>query len=136
MTNEKIREHCLSLPGTTETVQWGDHLLFKVGGKMFAIIGLDGHTCSLKCTPEKYAELVEMEDIVPSSHNMWKYQWITTETLTPVPDSEFRALLTVSYNLVRAGLPKSARAQLEGGPGAKKRPAARKAAGGVRTRAR
>jgi len=114
MTNDSIREHCLSLPHTTETVQWGDHLLLKVGGKMFAIIELDGHSCAFKCTPEVYAELVEMEDIVPSSHNMWKYQWVTTETLTALPERRFRELLAESYRIVRDGLPRKARAALDG----------------------
>jgi predicted DNA-binding protein (MmcQ/YjbR family) len=115
MTNESIREHCLGLPHVTEIVQWEEHLLFKVGGKMFAIIDLDGHGCSLKCDPEQYAELVEMADIVPCSHNMWKYHWVTTETLTAVPDREFRALLTASYEIVRAGLSKKIRAELDAG---------------------
>jgi predicted DNA-binding protein (MmcQ/YjbR family) len=113
MTNDAIRDHCLSLPHVTEVVRWGDHLLFKVGGKMFAIIELDGHSCAFKCTPEKYAELVEMQDIVRSSHNMWKHQWVTTETLTALPDREFRELLTESYRLVRESLPAKLRADLD-----------------------
>ncbi len=32
-----LRTHCLSLPHATEQIQWGDHLLFKIGGKMYAI---------------------------------------------------------------------------------------------------
>ncbi|RPJ71487.1 MAG: MmcQ/YjbR family DNA-binding protein [Acidobacteria bacterium] len=114
MTNDSIREHCLSLPHATETVQWEDHLLFKVGGKMFAIIELDGHSCAFKCTADSYAELVEIEDIGPSSHNMWKYHWVTTETLTALPDRQFKELLTASYELVRAGLPRRVRAELDG----------------------
>lgn len=116
MTNDAIREHCLSLAHATEVVRWGDHLLFKVGGKMFAIIELDGHRCSLKCTLEQYAELVEMEDIVPSGHNMWKHQWVTLEALSALPDREFRDLLTASYDIVRAGLPKKVRAALDAAP--------------------
>jgi predicted DNA-binding protein (MmcQ/YjbR family) len=115
MTNDAIREHCLSLPMTTEEIQWEEHLLFKIGGKMFAITTLGGHRCNFKCTHEKYAELVEMPDILPSSHNMWKYQWVTTETLTALPDAEFRELLTESYNLVRASLPKRVLAELDAG---------------------
>jgi predicted DNA-binding protein (MmcQ/YjbR family) len=128
MTNDSIRQHCLGLPHVTEIVQWKDHLLFKVGGKMFAIIALDGHSCSLKSTPEKYAELVEMEDVLPSSHNMWKYNWVTTQTLTAVPDAEFRELLTASYQLVRAGLPRRVQAELDGGPAVAKATPKKKAA--------
>ncbi len=113
MTNDAIRDHCLSLPHVTEVVRWGDHLLFKVGGKMFAIIEIDGHSCTFKCTPDTYADLVEMQEIVPASHNMWKQQWVTTETLTALPETEFRELLAESYRLVRAGLPKKLQAELD-----------------------
>ena len=116
MTNESIREHCLGLPAVTEVVQWEQHLLFKVGGKMFAMIDLDGHSCGVRCDPEKYAELVEMADIVPASHNMWKYHWVTMETLSAVPDREFRDLLDAAYAIVRAGLSRKAQAALEGTP--------------------
>ncbi len=113
MTNDAIRDFCLSLPHVTEVVRWGEHLLFKVGGKMFAIIDLDGQSCAFRCTPEKYSELLEIEDIVRSSHNMWKYQWVTTETLTALPDGEFREVLAESYRLVRASLPAKVRADLD-----------------------
>src|SRR5512140_2143371 len=112
MTNESIREHCLGLPHVTEVVQWGSHLLFKVGGKMFAMIDLDGHRCSFRSTPDDYAELVEMADIVPTSHNMWKYHWVTTETLTALPEREFRTKLTTAHDIVRASLPKGVQASL------------------------
>ena len=115
MTNDSIREFCMSLPLATEEVQWEEHLLFKVGGKMFAIIQLGGHRCNFKTTPERYAELVEMTDITPSSHNMWKYNWVTTETLTALPDAEFRGLLKKSYDMIRAGLPKKTQAELDAG---------------------
>jgi predicted DNA-binding protein (MmcQ/YjbR family) len=115
MTNESIRNHCLGLPHVTEVVQWGSHLLFKVGGKMFAMIDLDGHSCSLRCTPDGYAELVEMADIVPTSHNMWKYHWVTLETLSALPEREFRASLTTAYETVRAGLPKRVQDSLAAG---------------------
>ncbi len=123
MTNEAIRQFCLDLPHATEVVQWEQHLLFKVGGKMFAIIDLDGHSCSVRCHPERYGELVEMADIVPASHNMWKYNWVTMETLSAVPDREFRELLTGSYDIVRAGLPRKVQAALDGGAGVPPTPA-------------
>jgi predicted DNA-binding protein (MmcQ/YjbR family) len=115
VNHETIRDHCLGLPHVSEIVRWGDNLLFKVGGKMFAMIALDGEHCSLKCSHETFAELVDMADIVPTSHNMWKHQWVTMESLTAVPDREFRALLTAAYEIVRAGLPKRIRAELEAG---------------------
>jgi predicted DNA-binding protein (MmcQ/YjbR family) len=115
MTNESIRRHCLGLPHVTEVVQWGSHLLFKVGGRMFAMIDLDGHSCGLRCTPDGYAELVERPDIVPASHNMSKYHWVTLESLAALPEREFKSRLTTAYEVVRAGLPKAVREALDAG---------------------
>jgi predicted DNA-binding protein (MmcQ/YjbR family) len=115
MTNESIRHHCLGLPHATEIVQWESHLLFKVGGKMFAIIDLDGHSCSFRSTPDGYAEFVEMADIVPASHNMWKYHWVTLDSLMALPERELKAALTTAYEIVRASLPKGVQASLDAG---------------------
>lgn len=41
MDIESVRAYCLSFPHATENVQWGADLVFKIGGKMFAVIGLD-----------------------------------------------------------------------------------------------
>jgi predicted DNA-binding protein (MmcQ/YjbR family) len=126
MTNESIRDYCLGLPRVTEVVQWESHLLFKIGGKMFAMIDLDGHCCSMRCTPDDYAELVEMVDIVPTSHNMWKYHWVTLESLSALPDREFKAHLTTAYEIVRGGLPKRAQSSLAAGRAAAVAPRAPK----------
>jgi predicted DNA-binding protein (MmcQ/YjbR family) len=59
MDIESVRAHCLSFPQVTEVVLWGNDLVFKIGGKMFAVIGLDSasdHCLSFKCTPEKFAD--------------------------------------------------------------------------------
>ncbi len=129
MTHDAIRDHCLSLSHVTEVVRWGGHLLLKVGGKMFVILDLDGFSCSFRSTPDKYAELVETADIVPADHNMWKYQWVTVETLTALPEGEFRELLTESYRVVRATLPKKVRAGLDARDARKAGKRARRATG-------
>ena len=41
MDIEELRRYCLSLPHATEDVQWGNNLLFRIAGKMFAIAALD-----------------------------------------------------------------------------------------------
>jgi predicted DNA-binding protein (MmcQ/YjbR family) len=122
MNHDTIRDHCLAMPFVTEIVRWGDNLLFKVGGKMFAILALDGTHCSVKCSHETYAELVEQPDVVPTSHNMWRQQWVTLETMDALPDREFRALLTNAYEIVRAGLPAKIRAELDAGRSAEIKP--------------
>ena len=61
MNIEWVRRFCMSLPHTTETVQWGADLVFKVGGKMYAVVALEpAPVCmSFKCSPEDFAELTE-----------------------------------------------------------------------------
>src|SRR6266436_6749340 len=62
MDIESVRAYCLSFPHATENVQWGNDLVFKIAGKMFAVGVLEGaskYCLSLKCTEEKFAELIE-----------------------------------------------------------------------------
>ena len=60
-------QHCLSLPHVTEQVQWGDNLVFKVGGRIFAVAPLEPAALilSFKCNDEEFAELIERPGIVP-----------------------------------------------------------------------
>jgi hypothetical protein len=67
MNTETIREFCLAFPQATENLQWGDDLCFKIGGKIFAIIGLDNPRLCFKCTPEIFGELIEREDVRPAA---------------------------------------------------------------------
>src|SRR3954447_6320640 len=102
MNVEKFRTECLSLPGATENVQWGHDLVFKVGGKMFAVAALDAaatHAASFKCTDEGFVELQEHEGAVPAPY-MARAKWIAIERFDTLPDREIRARLRESYRLV------------------------------------
>lgn len=114
MDPEAIRKYCLSLPHVTERVQWGNDLLFCIGGKMFAVAGLDAKyptKLSFKCTPEKFAELVEMEGIIPAPY-VARYHWVALEDLDALPARDLKALLKNAYQLVHDKLPKKVREQL------------------------
>jgi predicted DNA-binding protein (MmcQ/YjbR family) len=65
-----IREFCLSLPHTMEKVQWEDDLVFKVGGKMYAVMALEpgDHWLSFKCATEEFADLVECPGVIPAPY--------------------------------------------------------------------
>ena len=86
MSVESIRHFCLGLPQATENLQWGDDLCFKVGGKIFALLSLSSMPQRLmfKCTPEKFAELVEQEGIVPA-RDVGRYKWVSLERLDVLP---------------------------------------------------
>lgn len=114
MDLEEIREYCLSLPHATERVQWGNDLLFCIGEKMFAVTPLDGTyptKLSFKCTPERFAELVEREGIIPAPY-VARYHWVALEDLTAINKKELKELLKTAYQLVHDKLPLKVRKQL------------------------
>ena len=72
MNIEEIREYCISKPGVTEGFPFNDTaLVFKVAGKMFALLDLseDSRGISLKCDPELAIELREQHpEVTPAWH--------------------------------------------------------------------
>ena len=114
MDLEWIRSYCLSLPHTTETVQWGADLVFKIGGKMYAVAATEpGATClSFKCSPESFADLTERPGIIPAPY-LARAQWVALETEDALTPAELKQLLREAYNTVRAKLPKKAQAALD-----------------------
>ena len=115
MNVDWIRELCLSFPGATEQIQWGDDLLFKVGGKMFAATPLvPAPVClSFKASPEDFAELTERPNIIPAPY-LARAQWVALETRDALGAPELARLLRESYELVLAKLPKKSRETLSG----------------------
>lgn len=114
MNIDWLREHCLSLPHATETVQWGDDLVFKVGGKMFAVVALEpsaANHLAFKCTAEKFAELTEIPGIIPAPY-MARAMWVAFEDLNALRADEIRALIRESYDLVFAKLTKKAQQEM------------------------
>ena len=113
MDIDALRRVCLSFPGTTEQIQWGSNLLFKVGGKMFAVTPTEPAPVwlSLKVTPEQFAELTERPGIIPAPY-LARASWIAIESPTIVPTPEVASLLRGSYDLVVAKLPRKIRDSL------------------------
>jgi predicted DNA-binding protein (MmcQ/YjbR family) len=110
MNVDWVREVCLSFPGAIEQIQWGSDLLFKVGGKMFAITPLEpAPVClSFKASPEDFAELTERPNIIPAPY-LARAQWVALETKDALPESELARLLRDSYDMVFAKLPRKTR---------------------------
>ncbi|HLH07934.1 MAG TPA: MmcQ/YjbR family DNA-binding protein [Terriglobales bacterium] len=114
MNIDWLREHCLSLTHATETMQWGDNLVFKVGGKMFAVVSLEPSArthLSCKCTAERFAELTEIPGIIPAPY-MARAMWVAFEDLNALRADEIRALISESYGLVFAKLTKKMQQEL------------------------
>jgi predicted DNA-binding protein (MmcQ/YjbR family) len=116
MDIEWVRQHCLSLPYTTEQIQWGNDLLFKVGGKMFAGMPLEPARVwlSLKADPEEFAELIENPGVIPAPY-MARAKWIAMENERALPRNEVLRLVSKSYEMVFAKLTKKLQADLAAG---------------------
>jgi predicted DNA-binding protein (MmcQ/YjbR family) len=113
MDIETIRRYCLSLPHATEGIQWGNNLLFRISGKMFAVVALERtpNCISFKCTPEEFAELTEREGIIPAPY-MARNSWVLLENLDVLPRAELKRLIKASYDMVAAKLPKKVKVEL------------------------
>lgn len=113
MDNERVREFCLALPHVTESVNWGHHLVFFVGdkvigGKMFALIHLDGEGTGVvwfHCGAARYQELLEIEGIIPAPY-MARAYWVTVERWDVLRQREFEEELRMAHTLVYEKLPK------------------------------
>ena len=112
MNLETYYQYCLSKKGVTEHFPFDeDTLVFKVGGKMFALSSLSQWekgtpTVNLKCDPDKAEELrAEFNDIQPGYH-MSKIHWNTINVNQEVSDKMIKELIDHSYELVFKSLTK------------------------------
>src|SRR6185503_15993750 len=114
MTLEKLRKHCLSYPGATEQIQWGADLVFKVGGKMFAVAATEpdaSHRLSFKCSDEGFAELIENEGVVPAPY-LARAKWVALERFDALSDREIEQRIREAYDIVFGKLTKKSQASI------------------------
>jgi len=114
MNVEQLRNYCLSKANVTEGFPFDSAVLvFKIGGKIFALSNLEKlpSSINLKCSPEKSLDLQESyAQIVPGFH-MNKKHWITVE-YKELKNSFVCSLIDESYDLVTKSLTKRLRNDL------------------------
>ena len=117
-----VRAFCLSLPHATEDVQWEHDLLFRIAGKMFCVAnlepGMSPTKIAFKCTPEKFAELVEIDGIIPAPY-MARNHWVAMLDMNALRQPEIKELIEESYQMILAKLPKKTQSELSAKPPAK-----------------
>lgn len=115
MNIEQLREYCISKPGTTESFPFDETtLVFKVGGKMFALTDLEGDfSINLKCDPEKAIELREKYDFVLPGYHMSKVHWNTVKIDGRVNEKLLCEWIDMSYDLVFESLPKKIKQEIK-----------------------
>jgi predicted DNA-binding protein (MmcQ/YjbR family) len=115
MDVETFREYCLAKPHVTEGMPFGeDVLVFKVGGKIFALVALDEipPRANLKCDPDLALELRDRYEQVRPGYHMNKKHWNTVEIEGGIPIAELRKMIDHSYELVVKSLPRKSREKL------------------------
>ena len=114
MTRALVNAHAATLPGATHSDPWGGgHDAWKVGGKLFAVVGArDDHGVDVKCADIETAQLlIEVGRALPAPyfHKSWvRLPWGLVE------EAELRERITTSYAIIRGTLPKKVQAALGG----------------------
>jgi predicted DNA-binding protein (MmcQ/YjbR family) len=115
MNIEEIRDYCLAKRRVTESFPFGDTaLVFKVGGKMFALLDLseESRGISLKCDPDLAIELRELHPEVTPAYHFNKQHWNGVNLQGSISNGQIREWIDHSYMLVINSLPKSRREAL------------------------
>lgn len=116
MNIEQARNFCLSKTGVTEEQPFGpDNAVYKVMGKMFALLSLDEpRRISLKNTPEKNVEIRGKHDFIEGAYHMSKTHWSMISLDHALDVSLVHELIDDSYALVVGKLTKKMRDELAG----------------------
>lgn len=114
MQAKDLRKLCMSMPAATETIQWGDDRVFKIGGKMFACSGLEADSkFSFKVDADRFLELTDIAGIKPAPY-LARAKWIQVDPAhCQLSDNDLENLVRNSYELVFGKLPKKTQLQLK-----------------------
>jgi predicted DNA-binding protein (MmcQ/YjbR family) len=103
MTPKAFEAACLALPVATLSVQWGEARVFKVGGKMFAIIGLNRGegppAYNFKASDMAFELLVEHGLARPAPY-LQRAKWVRLVGQDALPDDDLKAYLGQAHALV------------------------------------
>ncbi|MGC9952918.1 MAG: MmcQ/YjbR family DNA-binding protein [Rhizomicrobium sp.] len=114
MRHAEIEAFCLSLPAATLSVQWGEERVYKIGGKMFAMLGPKSdrpHHLFFKAGETSFHILTQLRHIIPAPY-LARAHWVCLERLDALGEKELKAYLRRAHALVAAGLSKKKRAAL------------------------
>lgn len=110
----EIARFCRGLPGATESIQWGDDLVFKVGGKMFAVLGpwsAKAPHLAIKASDDSFEILTRQANIVPAPY-LARAKWVQPTALSALPRRDLFAYLSRAHANVVEGLSRNKRIDL------------------------
>lgn len=110
MSREIVNTICAALPGTQVSDPWGGgHDCWKVGGKMFAVIGALTPAVSVKTDSVETAEMLIDAGVAERAAYMHR-SWVALPLDTDRRELEHR--IRSSYTIIRNALPKKVQAML------------------------
>ena len=115
MTLKKLKPFLLNYFGSIEEYPWGPSpMVIKVGGKIFAIVGLESNpvTISLKCDPEDAIIQRCLYLVIQPGYHLNKEHWNTVTLDKSIPDEVVYQLIDESYTLVSKKLTKKTKDDL------------------------
>lgn len=98
----EFRDYCMSLPEVEETLPFDDvTIVFKVGGRMFAVIGIDDPShFVVKCDPDRATALREHYGAITGAWHFDKRHWNSIWLNAGLSDEFLRSEIRHSYLLV------------------------------------
>lgn len=121
MDAERARSFLKSLPHVVETMQWGANLVYwvgdkAIGGKMFALVDLDGdlsHGVACWCAgAERFDELLENEALFPARY-LARAKWVAAREWGALRHTEWEAEFRAAHAVIESKLPKKVRSVLD-----------------------
>ena len=107
LTRNDINAYCAAFPQATHVVQWGNADVYKVGRKVFAIIGMGntGATVTFKASEMAFEILSESPGLRPAPYMASRgLKWIQHYEEPGLSDDSLRDHIKASYDTVVAGL--------------------------------
>lgn len=118
MTRDGVLAYCAGMAGAVEEYPFGDEVaVFKVGGKMFALVMLEGEPgfVNLKCDPDLALELRASYAAVEPGYHTNKRHWNSVHLDRSIGDVELQEMIDHSYTLIVNRLPRAERARIQTG---------------------
>ncbi|SFS65179.1 Predicted DNA-binding protein, MmcQ/YjbR family [Sulfitobacter marinus] len=110
-----MNQFCNALPHSTHVVQWGNADVYKIGGKVFAVVGMgnSGATVSFKASEMAFEILSDSPGMRPAPYLASRgLKWLQYYTPEGLSDASLRDHIKASYDIVAQGLTKKKRAEL------------------------
>ena len=110
MTRDEVDGFCRGLHGATSQIQWETDQVYKIGGKMFAVLG-PTDTLAFKVNDIAYEMLTETGGARPAPY-MARAKWVFLDDLSAMPDDDLEGYLREAHAIVADKLTRKQRAEI------------------------